>query len=52
MGGLSWEAIGGRDYPVLLATTALATVAVILGSLVADLLLAAADPRVRREGSA
>ena len=38
-----------RDYPVLLASTALAALFVILGTLVADLLLAVVDPRVRRE---
>lgn len=52
MGRLTWEAISGRDYPVLLATTALATGGVILGSLAADLLHAAADPRVRRKDAA
>ncbi len=48
MGRLTWEAIGTRDYPVLMAATALSALFVILGSLLADLLLAAADPRVRR----
>ena len=49
MGRLVWEAIGTRDYPVLLAVTALAAVFVVIGSLVDDLLLAAIDPRVRHE---
>ncbi len=48
MGRLTWEAIGARDYPVLMAATALSALFVIVGSLIADLLLAAADPRVRR----
>ena len=52
MGRLTWDAIGTRDYPVLMAATALAALFVVLGSLVADLLLAVVDPRVRRGGSA
>ncbi len=51
MGRLTWEAIGTRDYPVLMAATALAALFVVLGSLVADLMLAAVDPRVRRRGA-
>lgn len=47
MGRLTWEAIGTRDYPVLMAATALAALFVVLGSLVADLLLVVVDPRVR-----
>lgn len=49
MGRLTWDAIGTRDYPVLLASTALAALVVIAGTLAADLLLAAIDPRVREE---
>ncbi len=49
MGRLMWQAIGARDYPVMLAVTAVASLAVVVGSLVADLLQAAADPRVRLE---
>ncbi len=48
MGRLTWEAIGARDYPVLMAATALSALFVIVGSLIADLLLAAIDPRVRQ----
>jgi peptide/nickel transport system permease protein len=48
LGRLAYEGILGRDYPVVLATTALAGIAVVVGSLAADLLHAAADPRVRR----
>lgn len=51
MGRLTWEAIAARDYPVLMAATALAALFVILGSLAADLLLAMVDPRVRRTGT-
>lgn len=49
MGRLTWQAIATRDYPVLMATTALGALFVILGSLAADMLLAAVDPRVRSE---
>ncbi len=48
LGRLAYEAILGRDYPVVLATTALSGLLVVAGSLAADLLHAAADPRVRR----
>jgi len=47
MGLLIWNAATEHDYPVLLgATIVLATVTVI-GSLVADILYAVADPRIR-----
>jgi peptide/nickel transport system permease protein len=47
LGRLSFEAILARDYPVVLATTALSAVLVIAGSLLADLLQGWADPRLR-----
>jgi len=47
LGKLAADAISARDYPLVLGTTLVATCAVVLGSLVADLLTAAADPRVR-----
>ncbi len=47
LGKLAADAIAARDYPLVLATTLIATVAVVLGSLVADLLVTLADPRVR-----
>jgi peptide/nickel transport system permease protein len=47
MGYLSAAAIAARDYPLITATVAVGGVMVALGSLVADLLYAAADPRVR-----
>ncbi len=42
-----YEAIRQRDYPVILASTALSGAMVVLGSLLADLLHAWLDPRVR-----
>jgi len=47
LGKLAADAIAARDYPLVLATTLLASTAVVAGSLVADLLAAAADPRLR-----
>lgn len=47
MGRITLEAIWARDYPVIMATTLVAAVAVVLGSLLADLLYHWADPRVR-----
>ncbi len=42
-----FQAISQRDYPVVLASTALAGAMVVLGSLMADVLQAWLDPRVR-----
>ncbi len=47
IGRLAIEAIRTLDYPLVLAITALAGVLVVAGNLAADLLHAAADPRVR-----
>jgi peptide/nickel transport system permease protein len=46
MGLLSVEAIGARDYPIILATTMIAAVLVVLGNLLADVTYAIVDPRV------
>lgn len=47
LGRTSLAALSEQDYPVALATTGLAAVLVVFGTLVADLLHAAIDPRVR-----
>ncbi len=47
MGRVTIEAIWARDYPVIMATTLIAGVAVVAGSTLADLLYRWADPRVR-----
>lgn len=47
MGQLSIEAVGNRDYPLLMATNMLFAVLVLLGNLVADILYAVVDPRIR-----
>jgi len=47
MGRVTIEAIWARDYPVIMATTLVAGMAVVAGSTLADLLYRWADPRVR-----
>lgn len=43
-------AVAARDYPVVLAATAVFGALVVAGNLLADLLYAAADPRLRQAG--
>ncbi len=47
MGQLSVQAIQQRDYPVLMGLTIMISVIVLLANLVADVLYAYADPRIR-----
>ncbi len=47
MGLLAYQAITNTDIPLLLGTTFFATLATIFGSLLADILYAAVDPRIR-----
>jgi peptide/nickel transport system permease protein len=47
MGLLFWDAATAHDYPVLMGTTLVVGIATVTGSLIADLLYAVADPRVR-----
>jgi peptide/nickel transport system permease protein len=49
LGKIAADAVGARDYPLVLGSTLLASILVVLGSLVADLLTTAVDPRVRPE---
>jgi peptide/nickel transport system permease protein len=44
------QAVQARDYPVVMAATAVSATLVVLGNLVAELLVAWADPRVREAG--
>ena len=46
MGRLAFEAVAGRDTPLLVGVVLGATIVVILANLVADLLLARLDPRI------
>jgi peptide/nickel transport system permease protein len=48
MGRVMVDAVSGRDYPVVMATTAIFAMLVVLGNLFADLMYAAADPRIGR----
>jgi peptide/nickel transport system permease protein len=52
MGQLFWQAALKRDFPVLLGVTVVITIATVIGAMLADLLYAAADPRVRLRRSA
>jgi peptide/nickel transport system permease protein len=42
-------AVGARDYPVVMATTAIFAVLVVVGNLLADILYTVADPRIRED---
>ncbi len=50
MGRLAVQAVSGRDYPLIMATTTIAAVLTVLGNLLADIGYAAVDPRVSYEG--
>ena len=47
LGRLIYEAVSGRDYPVMQAAFLLFTVAVLISNLLADLLYPLLDPRVK-----
>ncbi|GMA50368.1 peptide ABC transporter permease [Alicyclobacillus contaminans] len=47
MGYVTITAVSQRDYPVIMATTLIFAVCVLLGNLVADILNAVVDPRIR-----
>lgn len=47
VGGMLVQAVQARDYPVVMAATAVSAVLVVAGNVLADALAAAADPRVR-----
>ena len=51
MGLLFWTAATTHDYPVLMGTSIVIAVATVLGNLVADLLYAVVDPRIRYAGT-
>src|SRR5437660_5806355 len=44
------EAVSARDYPVVMGATAVSATLVVAGNLLADLLAAIVDPRVRETG--
>jgi len=47
VGRVMVEAVGARDYPVIMAATAVSAALVVAGNLVAEALAAWADPRLR-----
>lgn len=49
MGKTLVDAITGRDYPLVMAGTFFFAVMVVMGNLIADVLYAAVDPRIRYE---
>ena len=49
MGRAIFEAISERDYPVVMATSFIFAVLVVLANLIADVLYAIVDPRIRYE---
>ncbi|MFQ5720223.1 MAG: ABC transporter permease [Acidobacteriota bacterium] len=52
LGSLLFESLFTRDYPTILGLSSLTAVLVLAGTLGADLLYLAADPRLSRPGSA
>ena len=49
IGLLTIRSLGGRDYPVIMGIDLVAASLVIIGNLVADVMYAIADPRIRYE---
>lgn len=49
VGTLAMSAIGVRDYPVIMAYVMMSGFLLVIGNFTADLLYAAADPRVKKE---
>ena len=49
VGRIMVDAVGARDYPVIMAATAVSAALVVAGNLLAELLAAWADPRLRTE---
>jgi peptide/nickel transport system permease protein len=47
VGRIMVEAVGARDYPVIMAATAVSAALVVAGNLLAEALAAWADPRLR-----
>ncbi|RLD18024.1 MAG: diguanylate cyclase [Caldiserica bacterium] len=47
MGRLMWQAVMARDYPLIMADAVIAIFLTLLGNLIADILYAYVDPRIR-----
>jgi peptide/nickel transport system permease protein len=52
LGPLFLEAIFSRDIHIVIGATVLSSLFLVTGNLIADILLYAADPRIRQEGAA
>ena len=48
IGGFAMEAIGKRDYPIIMAYIMLSGFILVMGNFVADILYSFADPRIKR----
>ena len=48
IGGFAMEAIGKRDYPIIMAYIMLSGFILVMGNFVADVLYSFADPRIKR----
>jgi peptide/nickel transport system permease protein len=49
MGRVMVDAVAARDYPVVMAVTCVFALVVVTGNLLADVLYAVVDPRLRRD---
>lgn len=49
MGRLFLDSLGYRDYPVVMGLLMFSAILVLIGNLIADILVAVADPRIRLE---
>jgi peptide/nickel transport system permease protein len=49
MGRLTFEAVGRRDYTLIMATTLMFAVLTMISNLLADVLYVVLDPRIRLE---
>jgi peptide/nickel transport system permease protein len=49
MGQLGFEAVLSRDYPVIMAITAISAMLTLIGLLISDILYALVDPRIKLE---
>jgi peptide/nickel transport system permease protein len=52
VGRIMVEAVGARDYPVIMAATAVSAALVVAGNLIAEALTAWVDPRIRTAANA
>ena len=49
MGQLGFESVLSRDYPIIMAITAISALLTLIGLLISDILYAALDPRIKLE---